>query len=69
MVDGHSLTLTLALAADDDRISGRLRDERGDEHGFSSWLGLVSLLEAVRARTAPQSGTETRVRVAYEPEE
>jgi hypothetical protein len=51
MMDGQSLWLTLAPAADENRIAGRLRDERGAEHGFSSWLGLLSLLEAMRART------------------
>ncbi len=55
VVDGSSLKLTLAPAVgDEDRISGRLRDERGDEHGFSSWLGLLSLLEAARVRSAGQ---------------
>ena len=49
MADSRSLSLTMA-PADGSRISGRLRDEHGAEHRFSSWLGLLSLLEAARVR-------------------
>jgi len=50
-VTGHrSLRLTLVPAADGSGISGRLRDEDGDEHRFSSWLGLLSLLESAHGR-------------------
>ena len=45
-----SLRLVIAPVADDDRIAGRLEDEHGREHPFSSWLGLLSLLDAARAR-------------------
>jgi len=67
VVEGHPLQLTLALAVDEDRISGRLRDERGDEHRFSSWLGLLTLLEAVRQRVdEPQHDPRVRLVVAEE---
>jgi hypothetical protein len=45
-----SLRLVLAPLADEGRIAGRLRDERGQEHLFSSWVGLLSLLDAARLR-------------------
>ena len=49
----HSLRLTLAaVEPDEDRIAGQLRDEQGQEHSFASWLGLLSLLDAARARAA-----------------
>jgi hypothetical protein len=42
--------LRLSLDADlrGNRIAGRLYDERGDEHPFSSWLGLLTVLESAR---------------------
>ena len=55
MADSRSLSLTMAPAADGSRISGRLRDEHGAEHRFSSWLGLLSLLEAARVRAPTPS--------------
>jgi hypothetical protein len=45
-----TLRLTLAPGADEHRITGQLRDEQGEEHSFASWLGLLSLLDAARAR-------------------
>jgi hypothetical protein len=56
--------LRLSLDADlrDDRIAGRLYDARGDEHPFSGWLGLLTLLESARrgagAATDPSRGPE-----------
>jgi hypothetical protein len=50
MVAEASLRLVLASEADENRIAGRLRDEDGEEHAFGSWLGLLSLLDAARAR-------------------
>jgi hypothetical protein len=47
-----TLQLTLFPRAETPRIAGLLLDERGQEHGFSSWLDLLSLLEGARARTA-----------------
>ena len=53
MASPLSLRLVLAPEADGDRIAGQLQDEHGHEHSFSSWLGLLSLLDAARVRTAP----------------
>jgi hypothetical protein len=50
MVAEASLRLVLASEADENRIAGRLHDEDGHEHCFASWLGLLSLLDAARAR-------------------
>jgi hypothetical protein len=47
-----SLRLILSTGADPNRVAGQLRDEQGQEHSFSSWLGLLSLLEAARARAS-----------------
>lgn len=55
MADSRSFSLTMAPAPDGSRISGRLRDEHGAEHRFSSWLGLLSLLEAARVRAPSPS--------------
>ena len=48
-----SLRLVFAPAADEHQVAGHLRDEHGQEYSFSSWLGLLSLLEGVRARVLP----------------
>ena len=45
------MRLGLELRADGERVAGSLYDERGAEHAFSGWLGLLTLLEAARART------------------
>ena len=68
MVDARPLQLTLALVVDEDRISGRLRDERGDEHRFSSWLGLLTLLEATRQQVG-ESQHDSRVRLVVAEED
>lgn len=53
MATGSSLRLVLAPENDDNRIVGRLHDEQGREHSFSSWLALLSLLDAARERARP----------------
>ena len=57
-----SLQLTLAPGPDEHRIVGQLRDEQGEEHSFASWLGLLSLLDAARARAqvAPEAPGESQ---------
>jgi hypothetical protein len=57
-----SLRLTFSSQADPSRIVGRLHDEQGAEHSFSSWLGLLSLLQAASERDggAPASTTAAR---------
>ncbi len=49
--DGQ-LGLTLTPAPGQGQIAGVLFDEVGDGHPFSSWLTLLSLLEAARGRTS-----------------
>jgi hypothetical protein len=56
-----SLRLVFALDTDPQHVAGRLRDERGNEHSFSSWLGLLSLLYAVQARARPEPGEAARL--------
>jgi hypothetical protein len=58
MAAGASLRLVLAPEADENRIAGRLHDEQGREHCFSSWLALLSLLDAARQRARP-AGAES----------
>jgi hypothetical protein len=50
MSTDQELRVSFTAEPDAQRASGRLRDERGEEHGFQSWLGLLTLLEAARAR-------------------
>ena len=52
-----SLQLSLEPHSDGERIAGRLRDQDGNEWPFSSWLGLLTLIERLRASAA--SPTET----------
>jgi hypothetical protein len=44
-----SLHLSLELRADGERVAGRLRDQHGNDWPFSSWLGLLTLIERLRA--------------------
>jgi hypothetical protein len=44
-----SLCLSLELHSDGERITGRLRDQQGNDWPFSSWLGLLTLIERLRA--------------------
>ena len=57
MTTNRALTLRLELA-DGKPITGSLCDERGNEHRFASWLGLLTLLEQAR-RTGVAIGNET----------
>ena len=47
-----SLSLSLELHSDGERIAGRLGDEQGNDWPFSSWLGLLTLIERLRASAA-----------------
>jgi hypothetical protein len=49
----ESLRMALELRREGARISGLLRDERGTEHRFSGWLGLLTLLDAAH-RSLPR---------------
>jgi hypothetical protein len=50
MTTNRSLRLRLEPAPEEGRIAGRLYDERGAQHDFSSWLELLTLLEHARVR-------------------
>jgi hypothetical protein len=54
--DGQ-LRLTLTSAPGQGQIAGILFDEAGDGRPFSSWLALLSLLEAARGRVASRDAT------------
>ncbi|MDQ3741599.1 MAG: hypothetical protein M3320_06000 [Actinomycetota bacterium] len=53
--DPRPLRLSLELRPEGLALSGSLFDEHGDEHAFSGWLGLLTLLEAARVRAEPVS--------------
>ena len=58
MTTDPELRVSFAAEPEAQRAAGRLRDERGEEHRFDSWLALLTLLEAARARAAHQSQEE-----------
>ena len=47
------LRMALELRRDGARVSGLLRDERGTEHPFGGWLGLLTLLDAAHQKSSP----------------
>jgi hypothetical protein len=51
--DPQSLFLALELRPSGAALHGALYDERGTEHEFTGWLGLLTLLEAARLRAQP----------------
>jgi len=57
MQTNSQLRLTLIPAPGQDQIAGVLVDETGGGHPFSSWLTLLSLLEAARSRTSNPDST------------
>jgi hypothetical protein len=54
------LALRLEPQADHQQIAGWLYDERGGEHYFAGWLGLLTLLEQARVKAASDAGDSTR---------
>jgi len=52
----NPLTLHIEPRPDGVGIAGRLSDGHGEEHQFSGWLGLLSLLEEARLNLAADSG-------------
>ena len=42
------MRLSLELHSDGERIAGRLRDQHGNDWPFSSWLGLLAMIERLR---------------------
>jgi hypothetical protein len=51
MPTSRPVPLAIELQATDRRVSGKLTDERGERHGFSTWLHLLTLLERARLRS------------------
>jgi len=56
----NCLTLRLEPLANSELIAGSLCDERGTEHHFAGWLGLLTLLEQARLanRDETEAGTQ-----------
>lgn len=52
--DPSSVRLSLELRPAGAHVAGSLVDERGLEHAFTGWLGLLTLLEAARVRAEPR---------------
>jgi hypothetical protein len=48
MTTTRSFCLLLELQSDGAQIAGRLRDEYGVDWPFSTWLGLLTLIERLR---------------------
>jgi hypothetical protein len=51
-VTTNELRLSLDGDLRDGHIAGRLYDQRGEEHAFSGWLRLLTLLESARRGAA-----------------
>jgi hypothetical protein len=51
MPTSRPVQLAIELHAVDQRVSGRLTDERDERHPFGNWLELLTLLEAARLRS------------------
>lgn len=58
MTTNRAFTLSFEPPDDGEPIAGSLCDERGTEHRFAGWLGLLTLLEQARPMSArePQPG-------------
>ena len=59
-----SLSLSLELHSDGERIAGRLGDQQGNDWPFSSWLGLLTLIERLRASAASSTEEPNRQEVS-----
>jgi hypothetical protein len=60
-VTGARLTLHIDSGPEGQVIAGRLRDGCGEEHQFTGWLGLLSLLEQVRLGIADERSAGANV--------
>lgn len=63
MTTTPSVWFWLELHSDGERIDGRLRDQRGNDWPFSSWLGLLTLIEQLRASTSSVTNEPTQPEV------
>ena len=55
----RSLSLSLELQVEGERVTGRLADEQGNDWAFSSWLDLLSLIDGVLAGARVESQQST----------
>jgi hypothetical protein len=56
----RTLTLQLEPHADGELIAGWVCDQRGEEHRFVGWLGLLTLIEQARLAAAYDSHGASR---------
>jgi len=54
VLDSPALPLRLELRSDGGAVTGRVVDERGDEHPFTGWLGLLTLLHGAQSRATTE---------------
>ena len=59
MTTTRRLTLRLEPSGDNKLITGWLCDERGEERYFTSWLGLLTLLERARLQVRAEARRES----------
>jgi hypothetical protein len=57
MTAARSLCLSLELDFEDERVSGWLADEHGNDWAFSSWLDLLTLIDRVLAAGRQERST------------
>ena len=73
MTTTPSLRLVLEPTPEVGRIAGSLYDQRGERHAFTSWLGLLTVLEDARIRANSSTPEESHCEAAasdhYPPEE
>jgi hypothetical protein len=55
----QSVCLSLELDFEDERVTGWLADDRGNDWAFSCWLDLLTLMERVLAGARTPDGTTT----------
>jgi hypothetical protein len=60
MPTSRPVRLGIELRAADQRVTGRLTDERGGRHRFGNWLDLLTLLEAARLRSLAPDGSRAQ---------
>ena len=56
MTATRSLCLSLELDFEDERVTGSLADEQGNDWVFSSWLDLLTVIERVHAAARLPAG-------------
>jgi hypothetical protein len=61
MPTSRSVRLAIELQAADQRVTGRVTDERGERHAFGNWLDLLTPLEAARLRSLAFDGLQAQL--------